>query len=344
MPVIEKTYKDKLIIDSRDIADINNYKLSIALQDKYKVVLSEDLPIFYLNGQFLNGESDVTNKWRDFIENALRTKENVVADDAPLPTVDLISRFQSFTPLAIIGIGLIDGVNPCAFTVIVFFISFLGVQGYRKKELIIIGLCFIFSVFITYLLIGLGAFEFLYSLNKFWIITKIINYAVGIFSVLLGFFAAYDFMKYKKTGNTEGLLLQLPKGIKHQINRVIGMHYRVKGKAQKAESKKSLFALMISAFVTGFLVSLLEAVCTGQTYIPTITFILKTTSLKLQAIGYLLLYNFMFIAPLLIIFVLALIGVTSGQFSKFLKNNLLLIKILMAFLFFGLGIFLIISA
>jgi threonine/homoserine/homoserine lactone efflux protein len=49
----------------------------------------------------------------------------------------------------------------------------------------------------------------------------------------------------------------------------------------------------------------------------------------------------MFIVPLLIIFLFALLGVTSEQFSKFLKKHLLMIKILMAALFFALGIFLI---
>jgi len=93
--------------------------------------------------------------------------------------------------------------------------------------------------------------------------------------------------------------------------------------------------------ITGFLVSLLEAVCTGQTYLPTITFILKTTTLKLHALAYLVIYNLMFVVPLFIIFIFALLGITSGQFSNFLKKHLLLIKLLMAILFFGLGIFLI---
>jgi threonine/homoserine/homoserine lactone efflux protein len=49
----------------------------------------------------------------------------------------------------------------------------------------------------------------------------------------------------------------------------------------------------------------------------------------------------MFIAPLLIIFIFAVFGVTSERFSKFFKKYLLAIKVLMAVLFFGFGIFLI---
>jgi cytochrome c biogenesis protein CcdA len=97
----------------------------------------------------------------------------------------------------------------------------------------------------------------------------------------------------------------------------------------------------MSALIIGLLVSILEGVCTGQTYIPIITFVRVKTYLRLQAIGYLLLYNLMFIVPLLIIFFFALLGVTSDEFSKFLKKHLLTIKILMAILFFSLGILLI---
>jgi hypothetical protein len=114
------------------------------------------------------------------------------------------------------------------------------------------------------------------------------------------------------------------------------MHYR------KPSLERHIFALVTTALLTGFLVSILEAVCTGQTYLPTIAFILKTTTgLRLQALAYLLLYNLMFILPLLVIFFFALLGVTSGQFFAFLRRHLLTVKVMMALLFFGLGIFLI---
>ena len=51
----------------------------------------------------------------------------------------------------------------------------------------------------------------------------------------------------------------------------------------------------------------------------------------------------MFIVPLFIIFLFALWGVTSEQFSRILRKHLSSIKILMAVLFFGLGIFLLFS-
>jgi hypothetical protein len=261
-----------------------------------------------------------------------------LASDNATP-VDLVKRFKSFRPLAIVSAGLIDGINPCAFTVIVFFISFLAFQGYRRAQMAIIGMSFIFAVFLTYLLLGLGLFSFIYKVRGFWLVTKTINYLIGAFSLVLGFFAVSDFVKYKKTGDTEGLVLQLPKVVKNRIHAVIGMHYR-KGKGEEAR-KRSVLRLAISAVVTGFLISLLEAVCTGQVYLPTISFVLKTTHLKAEAFGYLLLYNLMFALPLFIIFIFAVFGVTSQQFSNVLKKNMLAVKLLMAGLFFILGGFLI---
>ncbi|MBI4982358.1 MAG: hypothetical protein HZC15_04370 [Candidatus Omnitrophica bacterium] len=336
LPEIENQLSGKIKVKYYDISDIENYKILLQLREKYSPSLEIDVPVFFLNGKFINGKADLKNKLREFVIESLdlapvqRVKEQVV---------DLIRYFKSITPLVIIGAGLVDGINPCAFTVIVFFISFLALQGYRRRELIIIGLVFIFSVFLTYVLIGLGLFGFLYRMQGFWLVTKTINFCIGIFSIGLGFAALYDYFKFKKTGETEGLLLQLPAGIKNQIHKVIGLHYRKTHNHNPAE--KNITVVFGSALITGFLVSLLEAVCTGQTYIPTIAFVLRTTHLKLQAFSYLLLYNIMFVVPLLVIFVFALLGVSSSQFSGFLKSRMLTIKMLMCLLFFGLGIFLI---
>lgn len=336
MPAIEARFKDSIKIEYRDTSNIENYKLLLGLKEEYNLDIRH-LPIISFAGHFLSGEAEIRDNLVQIVE---RTLEKPIAQDKPSRPIDLLAQFRSFTPWVIISAGLIDGINPCAFTVIVFFISFLAVQGYRKRELMIIGLIFIFAVFITYLLIGLGVFGFFYRLSSFWFIAKAANIGIGVFSIVLGILATYDFFKFKKTGQTEDLVLQLPAAVKNQIHRVIGLHYRVDKGIEGVVTRRHIAGLTASALITGFLVSILEAVCTGQTYLPTITFILKTTPLKLPALGYLGLYNFMFILPLLLIFILALLGVTSGQFAKFLKKHLLALKILMAVLFFGLGIFL----
>jgi cytochrome c biogenesis protein CcdA len=337
MPDIEKAFRDTIRIQYLDITDIENYKLLLSLREKYHAKFNIVLPVFYSYGRFLNGEGAVKINVERFIKESI---SGTLMEKQSLAPVDLVAHFKAIKFFVVMSVGLIDGINPCAFTVIVFFISFLALQGYRRRELSIIGLAFIFAVFATYILIGVGLFSFLYRLEAFWLISRIINFSIGIFSIMLGILALYDFFRFKKTGQTEGLLLQLPGPIKNQIHSIIGLCYRDTKTRQADPAKRNIARLLLSALITGFLVSILEAVCTGQTYLPTIVFILKTSH-RLRALAYLLLYNFMFVVPLLIIFLFALLGVTSEQFSKFLKERLLVIKLLMAVVFLGLGIFLI---
>ncbi len=336
IPKIEKEFVGKVAIEYRDVTDLNHYQSFLTLKDQSRSETEFYLPMFYMDGVFLNGKGDAYLNLKKLIiaslgSGAIGLKEQVAG-------MDLIERFKLFSPLAIAGAGLTDGINPCAFTVIVFFISFLALQGYRKRELVAIGLTFIFAVFLTYLLIGLGLFNFIYAFKGFWLVMRGINISIGALSIILGALCIYDLIKYKATGSAEDLLLQLPKPVKDKIHSVIGLHYR---KTKDSKVTRHIFRLILTALVTGFLVSLLEAVCTGQLYVPTIAFILKTSHLKAQALGYLVLYNLMFVAPLFVIFLAALFGVTSGDFAALMKKHLPTIKILMALVFFGLGIFLI---
>lgn len=336
MPEVEAKLKGVLEVEYRDISIDENLRLLVGLEEKYKDKEGNKLPVLYFRGDFLRGKKDILENFNSFISAGLRSAHQ----DKSLPFADLLQHFRGFSSAAVISAGLIDGINPCAFTVIVFFISFLALQGYRRRELGLIGLFFILAVFASYLLIGLGIFNFLYRLQGVWLLAEIINIAIALLSIALGVLALLDYFKFKKTGRTEGLAGQLPQAIKKRIQQVIGLHYRRDQREVLSGSKKHILALALTALATGVLISLLEAVCTGQVYLPTISFVLKTSGFKLQALGYLLLYNLMFIAPLLLIFLFALFGVTSGEFSKIFKRHLAVIKLVMAALFFALGLFL----
>ncbi len=342
MPVIEKEFSGIIAIRYLDTNDINNYKLMLTLKKHYNCQ-KEGVPAIFVGGNILVGYDQIKAEFR---ENIISTLKKGMPDKFDkLPGIDLIKHFLSFGALAILIAGLVDGINPCAFTVIVFFISFLTLQGYKRRELIVIGLCFILAVFVTYVLIGLGIFRSLYTLSKFYLVTRIVYYVIAAFSFILGVFALYDLLLFVRKGKTEGMILQLPQTIKNRIHSIIGMHYRKnKGTAAEGVQKRPLFRLISSALITGFLVSLLEAVCTGQLYLPTITFVLKESTLRMRALGYLLLYNVMFIIPLFLVFFSALLGTTSEGFARFMQKHMGLVKLFMALLFFGLGVFILIGA
>lgn len=88
--------------------------------------------------------------------------------------------------------------------------------------------------------------------------------------------------------------------------------------------------------MTGVGISLLESACTGQVYLPVILYVLKQGG-SWQALGYLLIYNLMFIVPLLAFFILAWGGLSSQRLTKFFNDHLLLSKWLMLVLFTSLG-------
>ena len=249
----------------------------------------------------------------------------------------LIRRFLSFDSLTVLAAGLVDGVNPCAFTVMVFFVSFLSFAGYRKKDMVIVGSLFIVSLYVTYLLIGAGLFKTLRSFEIFSYFSHIFYRLIAIFAFCVGLLNLYDFWVYKKTKDTDKIILKLPALIKRRIQGAIRA-----GFIGKADKDKPLFAFIAASITCGFLVSVLELFCTGQLYLPTIAYILKVPDLKVRAITYLLFYNLMFIIPLVAVFVLAFFGLTSNHFERATRSNLSTVKLITAALFFGLGVVLLI--
>jgi hypothetical protein len=81
-------------------------------------------------------------------------------------------------------------------------------------------------------------------------------------------------------------------------------------------------------------------VCTGQVYLPTIGYIMTVPELRMNAFLYLILYNFMFIIPLVGIFVAAFFGITSERMAIATKKRTGTVKLLTAILFICLGLFL----
>jgi len=96
--------------------------------------------------------------------------------------------------------------------------------------------------------------------------------------------------------------------------------------------------LVVGSLSVGFLVSILESLCTGQVYLPTIVFVARAPGLRASAIGYLLLYSLMFILPLVGILIVGYLGVKSEYMGNFLRRHLAIANLGMAALFAMLGV------
>jgi thiol-disulfide isomerase/thioredoxin len=243
--------------------------------------------------------------------------------------------FKTFTLAAIIINGLVDGINPCAFAVIVFFVSFLSVYGYNKREVIYVGTAYCLAVFITYILLGLGLFNVLYALEGFQLAIRVFYILTAAVCFIFFFLSVYDFIMYIKTKDGKAMLLRLPDNLKVRINKIIGFFLR--------DKEKSTPRLIIASLAVGFAVSLVEAVCTGQVYVPTIVLIMKEPAFRLRAFLYILIYNLLFIFPLLVTFALTVAGQKSQTLNNFFRKNLGLTKVLLSLVFLGLGIMILLS-
>jgi hypothetical protein len=307
---------------------MENYEAMLYLEKKFNVIKG-DIPEVFIGQAAFSGIKEIKENLKTNIIALLERGGSSWPDDIQADSGRLIEeRFASFTLLTVLSAGLIDGINPCAFATIVFFVSFLSFAGRKKKDILLIGSCFSLAVFLTYLLIGLGVFRIMHSLEFFFLLSREIFYIVGIIAISLGILNLYDYYRYRR-GKISEMTLQLPGVVKRIIHAAIRINRTTSG-----------LPLMAVAAATGFLVSVLESICTGQVYLPTIVFILKTQGIEARAFSFLILYNLMFIFPLILIFGLAFLGATSEWFGGMMKKNLGLIKILSALFFFGLGVLL----
>lgn len=329
-PILKEKYKDLVNFTEYDITVPGN---NLIFADTLHAYGTDKMgfPAAVVGSTLLMGYPTEIGAYAEAaIEKAqlLHEKTNVVLSSQADTKTAVKADFQKITFWAIIGAGLVDGVNPCAFAVIVFFISFLTVYKYNRREIMLIGTSYCVAVFVAYFLLGLGAFKFLYALRGFSYIIK--GFYIVTAALCLTFFllAIYDFCVYTKTKKTDGLLLQLPHSLKVRIHKIMGFFLR--------DKQKSTFRLVLAALAVGFCVSLVEAVCTGQVYLPTCVLIMQDPEFRVRAAFYLVLYNLMFIVPLIAVFILALAGYESKGFNDFLKKHLGLTKILLCVVFLGL--------
>ena len=241
----------------------------------------------------------------------------------------IIQRFRSLGVLTVVGAGLIDGLNPCAFATLIFFISYLTLAGRKGREALLVGLAFTLGVFLAYLAVGLGLSKLLGTLGFLTQVGKIVYILTAILCAALAVLSLLDYLKARQ-GRSEEMALSLPKILRKRINAII----------REGQEMRTYVPV---AFVTGVAVSLIELACTGQVYLPTIIFVLSVPELRVRAFLYLLLYNVCFVIPLIVVFALAYYGTTAAQLTRFLKTHTATIKLATAVLFLALAAWLVYS-
>jgi cytochrome c biogenesis protein CcdA/glutaredoxin len=286
-------------------------------------------PALFVGDDYLIGSDITSSAVLELAEKYAPTgAERFWADfDAQEASQGLIERFRSFGVLTVVFAGLVDGLNPCAFATLAFFVSYLTLSGRKGKEILAVGAAFTLGVFAAYLAVGLGLYKVLGMVGD--VLTSMGRWVYGLTALACAGLAIFSFVDYLKArrGEVGDMSLNLPHHLRKRINAVIR-------KGRGAE------AYVFGALVTGVVVSFLELACTGQVYLPTIIFVTSVPDLRVRAALYLVLYNLLFVLPLVVVFILAYFGTTSKDLTRFLQRNAATVKLGMVLLFSSLAVWL----
>lgn len=259
------------------------------------------------NYSYLSGDKAIIEKLESSVLN-FEGNEN----SGNLATGDV--GLYKITLGGIIVAALIDSINPCAFGVLIFLMISLLKIGSSKRALRA-GLIYTFVVFVVYFLSGLGLFKVIQSFSS---VTRFIYLGAGILVLIVGILELIDFLRPHKES-------------------IVKISGRVKPLIEKFIHKGTIPAMI----VLGVLVSLFELPCTGGIYLA----ILATMSInKTFGIPYLLLYNLIFVLPLIIITFLIYKGTNPAQLQRWTQTEKKWMKLSAAVVLIGLGVYILYSA
>jgi cytochrome c biogenesis protein CcdA len=210
----------------------------------------------------------------------------------------------------IIGAGILDSFNPCAISAALLFIAVMFTLGRDRKAILKVGFFYIISVYLTYFFIGLGLLE---TINLFGI-PHLVSFIGASIVILFGvlnlkeyFFPNWNFLK-----------IRMP----------ISARYKLNDWAYKAS--------VPAAVVMGILVGIFEFPCSGAVYIAIIS-LLNLKATFLNGLIYLLIYNLLFVMPLILIFVFSSNRMITERMINWQEKEGRKMHLLLAGVMIGLG-------
>ena len=270
-------------LDIRELEVYHNAtnQATFALMQQEHGMGSTGIPVLFIGTRVFVGDVEIKDHLEAAILDEIRfagssTNASVVVTTnpaAPRPGIPVI------TPSLIISAALVDSINPCAFSVLIFLlISVVPIRD--KRRILAVGGCYIAAVFSLYLLSGLGLFSLVHLTG----VSTILAYLGAVVAIVLGLVSVIDVMRHK-----DAFLLAIPASRKEQIDQYIQR------------------STLPAAFCLGILVGLFELPCTGGIYLAILGLVSSNYTLA-EGLPYLILYNLIFILPLVVILVLVTFG------------------------------------
>ena len=331
LPEIGKRFGDACTIQAHDLGIETNFLYLLELEDAAGHA-GPERGYLIVGKKHVFGSSPDVNKLcsviSDFVGRGSGPRqESATTDCCSNYSVSTVAeeRYSGFTLPAVLIAGLLDGMNPCAISTLVFFMSLLAVSKVRNRQLLLLGISFCLASFLTYLALGFGLFRMLHLFSGFNTLRSAGEWGMTAILLVLAFLSFRDALRFRKSRDPHDVTLQLSTRMKKQIHRVM---------------RRGMGAdcVVLGGLLIGTVVTALESVCTGQVYIPTLVLILKNNAfLETRAWLYLLAYNLMFVLPIVFVFIAVYFGLRTQTLLGWSRENVVLSKILLSLFFISLA-------
>ncbi len=208
-----------------------------------------------------------------------------------------------------------DSINPCAFAVMLLLLSTILSRHKSKRKTLLAGVLFSLAVFLTYLAMGVGLFSALATANN----TFILKIVVWVLWLVVWLANLKDYFRYGKW-----FVMEVPFSWRPKMMEVI----------EKVSSPWW-------AFVVGVIVSLFLLPCSSGPYFTILWFLSSQSKhLNLRWYLYLIVYNLIFVLPMLAIAVLVGFWYASvDKLAKIKHEKTKLIHLIVWILMLGLWIY-----
>src|SRR6056297_254097 len=191
----------------------------------------------------------------------------------------------------IFALAAADAVNPCALAVLALILTaILTYNPKNKKNVIWAGLAFVSSVFIMYLFYGLIIIKFFQLIQSLTVVRLYLYKILGVIAIILGILNIKDFFVY--TPGSAGT--EMPLSLRPKLKRMVS---RITSPA--------------GAFGIGIFVTLFLLPCTIGPYV--ICCGALSWAGYIQALPKLIVYNLIFVLPMLVIVGIVYAGLRNVQ-------------------------------
>ncbi len=288
-------------------------------------------PLMFAGDQFFSGPSDIIEAYEN----------GTLLAAAEEPLLDVPEDYQGLSGisgvLSVMAAGLLDSINPCAIAMLLMFVSIVSPIK-NQKVLIKVSLSYILGIFVMYFLIGFALLGLMRQFSaQITAIQTILYIAFGLLSLGLAALTFNDFLAARRADYGQ-IKNQLPSRIK-KFNRRFMERFT---KVLESNGEENTWLLIGIPFFIGLVIAVTEAACTGQVYgliLISIRSAEPTTGLL-----YLLLFNLLFVTPLIVISIIAVRAKSTAGIAMFVSDHLATIKLLTAGFFLAMAIYFILNA